>query len=208
MTDRGREGRLVSDAELLDRTEDLVASVRSLMQVSAVTDVGSEQMRRARELIDEASALLGTRVREHAVRRHLDRDAIGRAREGEPWQLFAHNPLGIPLRVQVDGDAACAVIEPSPLLEGPPRLLHGGFSAAMLDAVLGTLVQVQDLRAVTARLHVRFVRPVPLDLPLEVRGRISSVDGRKVHAEGWIERAGERVVEASALLVSVAGEPD
>lgn len=42
----------------------------------------------------------------------------------------------------------------------------------------------------------------------QVVGRIGSVEGRKVHAEGWVERAGERMVEAAALLISIEGEPD
>lgn len=195
-------------SDLLDRVGALVASTRELMLASATTDVAPEDIARADALVAEATMLLNGRTRDHGIRHHLDRDAIARTRAGEPWQVFGHNPLGIPLRITVDGTRATASIEATALLEGPPRLLHGGFSAAMMDALLSTLVQVQDMRAVTVRLEVSFLRAVPLDKPLSLAGEITSVEGRKIRASGVLEYDGEPAVRAEALFVEVAGEPD
>ena len=194
--------------ELLDRVGALVSSTRQLMLASATTDADPEDVARAEALVAEATTILNRRSRNHGLRRHLDRAAIARTRDGEPWQVFGHNPLGIPLVITVDGRRATASVEASALLEGPPRLLHGGFSAAMMDALLSTLVQVQDMRAVTVRLDVSFQRPVPLDKPLSLVGEITSVDGRKIVAEGRVEYDGEVAVRAEALFIEVAGEPD
>ena len=194
--------------EVLTRTGGLVASARRLMQASVTSAVGAATMNRARQLVDEASALLEQQTRDHGIRAHLDRAAIGRTRDGEPWQVFAHNPLGIPLEIRVEGGRAIAVLEPSPLLEGPPRLLHGGFSAAMMDALLSTLAQVQDRRVVTVHLDVSFLRPVPLDRSLRLVGEVTSVEGRKVRAQGVLEYDGEVAVRAEALFIEIPGDPD
>lgn len=194
--------------ETLDALADLVAATRRLMLAAATTAVATEDVERARRQVEETAAALEQDVRDHGVRRHLDRAAIARAREGEPWQVFGHNPLGVPLRITVEGEQAVAVLDPTPLLEGPPRLLHGGFSAAMLDALLSTLAQVQDRRVVTVRLDVSFLAAVPLDAPLRLVGELTRTEGRKTWAEGRIERAGEVVVRAEALLIEIPGEPD
>lgn len=195
-------------AELLDRVGALVASTRDLMLASATTDVPTEDVGRAEALVAEATRLLRDRTRDHGIRHHLDRAAIARTRAGEPWEVFGHNPLGIPLRIAVEGTRATAAVDATPLLEGPPRLLHGGFAAAMMDALLSTLVQVQDLRAVTVKLDVSFLRAVPLDKPLSLQGEITSVEGRKIRASGVLEYDGEPAVRAEALFIEVPGEPD
>jgi len=196
------------DADTLVHTGDLVASARRLMRAAATSAVDHADLNRARDLVDEASALLEQQTRDHGIRAHLDRAAIRRTRAGAPWRVFAHNPLGIPLEITVEDDRAVAVLDPSPLLEGPPGLLHGGFSAAMMDALLSTLAQVQDRRVVTVHLDVSFLRAVPLDRQLRLVGRVTGVEGRKVRAEGVLEYDGEVAVRAEALFIEIPGEPD
>jgi acyl-coenzyme A thioesterase PaaI-like protein len=196
------------DAESLARIGELVASVRRLMVASATSAVDEAELARAQEIVDRACALLERHTRDHGVRDHLDREAIRRTRDGVPWRLFGHNPLGIPLEIGIEGDTAVAILDPTPLLEGPPGLLHGGFSAAMMDALLSTLAQVQDRRVVTVQLDVSFLAAVPLDRPLRLAGEITSVEGRKVRAEGRLERDGEVAVIAKALFIEIPGEPD
>jgi acyl-CoA thioesterase FadM len=76
-----------------------------------------------------------------------------------------------------------------------------------MDAVLGTLVQVQGIVAVTAGLEVRFLQSVTVDETVDLGGRIAAVEGRKVRVEGWIDHEGVRCVEARALFVAVDREP-
>lgn len=199
---------VLPDAERLAATGALVEATRRLMVASTTSAVDPDVLDRARALVDEACELLEQQTRDHGIRNHLDRAAIQRTRAGTPWRVFGHNPLGIPLEITVEGDRAVAVLEPTPLLEGPPRILHGGFSAAMMDALLSTLAQVQDRRVVTVRLEVSFLRAVPLDRPLRLVGEITGVEGRKVHAVGVLEQEGEVAVRAEALLIEIPGEPD
>lgn len=191
-----------------DPALELVQATRALMLAAATTDVADADQDEARLLVERAAALLSSATRPTLRRDHLDRDAIARTRAGEPWPVFAHNPQAVFQTVLVAEGEARSTVVPSPLLEGPPGLMHGGYSAHLLDALLSTLVQTQDLRAVTASLTVRYLKPVPLDVPLEVSGRLTGRDGRKIHAEGWITRAGEQVVAATALMIEIPGEPD
>jgi acyl-coenzyme A thioesterase PaaI-like protein len=186
----------------------LVDGIRELMLAAAITDVDAAAMARAQRLVSDASILLQGAVRETGRRLPMDSAAIARVQGGAPWQVFTHNPMGIPLRIKVRGSDATAEVQPSALFEGPPGILHGGFSAAMLDALLSTLIQAQDVKAVTVALDVAFTSAVSVAEPLIVGGTITEVTGRKIIADGWI-RSGDRLaVTGRAVFITVPGEPD
>jgi acyl-coenzyme A thioesterase PaaI-like protein len=197
-----------ADGERLAAAEDLVRAVRELMLAAATSAVPTAALQEAARLVERATQLAGASRQAVGLRLNLDPPAITRTAAGEPWQVFRHNPLGIPLLITVEDERAKAVITPTALFEGPPGILHGGFSAAMLDALISTLVQVQGLRAVTVRLEVDFLAPVPLDQPLYLTAGIVDVSGRKVRATGSVERKGIEVVHAEALLITLPGDPD
>jgi acyl-coenzyme A thioesterase PaaI-like protein len=178
------------------------------MLAAATTSVPESDLAEAQQLAARACEVLERTRRDQGVRVNMDRAAITRVREGMPWKVFRHNPLGIPLVIHVSEDVATATVQPSALFEGPPRLLHGGFSAAMMDALLSTLVQAQELRAVTVRLEVELLAAVTLDAPLHLEARIDSVEGRKVVARGTMHREGVEVVRGTALLITIPGDPD
>jgi len=183
----------------LQATLDLVSATRRLMAHAATSAAGPDQLRRAREAIDAVVADLGTpNPRMHRVT--LDEGAAERVRAGEVWRMFPHNPMAYPLQIAIDGRRAHAELVPGALLEGPPDYVHGGFSAHLLDALLGTLVQVAVRPAYTAQLDLTFRRPTLLDVPTTVEGVIDEVDGRKIRATGWICHHGERTMEARGLF--------
>jgi acyl-coenzyme A thioesterase PaaI-like protein len=194
--------------ERLTAAEALVSRVRALMLAAATSAVPVADLEAASRLVEQATTLAGASRQVEGLRVNLDRDAIARTAAGQAWQVFRHNPMGIPLSISVVGEHATAVLAPTALLEGPPQILHGGFSAAMMDALISTLVQVQGLRAVTVRLEVDFLASVPLDEPLHLTARVVDVAGRKVRATGAVERLGKEVVRAEALLITIAGDPD
>lgn len=190
--------------EFADLT-DLTGAVRDLMDAAGCTRLEGADLRTAAESIRAVARDLGrdANPRPHKIR--LVPHEVQQMREGKPWQAFPFNPQGIPFAIQVDGSTGRAEMLPTALHEGPPDLLHGGFSAAMIDAFLGTLVQVAVEPSFTATLDLRYVGPVQLDEPVEITGRVVSRSGRKVHAECEIRQHGEARVTARGLFVAVAG---
>jgi uncharacterized protein (TIGR00369 family) len=68
---------------------------------------------------------------------------------------------------------------------GPPGHAHGGIIATVLDEAMGKANKLKGKVALTRRLEVEYLRPVPLDQPLVAEGRISRMLGRVLynHAE-------------------------
>jgi hypothetical protein len=75
--------------------------------------------------------------------------------------------------------------------EGPPMYGHGGVSAMLIDQLLGHAAAAAGHPGVTTELSVRYRRPVPLDVPLRIWGRVAGVEGRRVTVVGGITTAAE-----------------
>jgi len=58
-------------------------------------------------------------------------------------------------------------------------------------------------RFLTASLHVDYLKPTPLGVTLEVRGRVKEVKGRKVVIEEWIVAKREITVRGEVVAVQV-----
>jgi acyl-CoA thioesterase FadM len=53
---------------------------------------------------------------------------------------------------------------------------------------------------------VSYLRPTPLGGPLEVRGRVKEVKGRKVVVEAWIVAEGQVCVRGEVVAVQIPEE--
>jgi acyl-coenzyme A thioesterase PaaI-like protein len=189
-------------SEHLTVLSELVATTRDLMHATGTTAAQPEQIRQAQRLIADAAALLGEQPRTRLHRWPFAQRWAERARSGEEQiHLAPLNPLYIPLAVTIQGQRASAVMTPGALHEGPPDHFHGGFSAAILDHLLGHLVFAQGIPAVTAHLDLTYHKAVVLDEPIEIIGEVTAVDGRKVHADAWISQHGVRAVDARGLFI-------
>jgi len=132
---------------------------------------------------------------------------ISRAYHDEhgPVRGFA-NPVAPPLVVQpVRRTAAGGPVEARArlgvLYEGPPRIVHGGWVAALFDEVLALVQRDAGVGGVTARLTVRYRRPTPVGAELELRSWIDDDQGRAVVAKATCHAEGELVAEAEAQFV-------
>ena len=92
-----------------------------------------------------------------------------------------------------DGDESVAVFTPEPYHTAIPGYVYGGLIASLIDchgtgtaAAAGYREEGREmssdppLRYVTASLHVDYLRPTPMGVPLEVRGRVEEISGKKV----------------------------
>lgn len=87
--------------------------------------------------------------------------------------------------------------------QGAARLGHGGVLAAIADEAMGALHWALRVPAVTARLEVDYLAPVPIGMTLLLRARITGIVGRKVYTAAVLGIAGAPVLRASGIFVQV-----
>ncbi|WP_296606572.1 PaaI family thioesterase [Nocardioides sp.] len=189
------------DPHALDALTRLVDATRELMAAAATTDVEPDEVARATSLIEQATEELSARRRDRVHRMPLDADWAARARAGEPVTMAWLNPLRFPLEVVIEGRRATTTMVPEAIHEGPPESLHGGWTAAILDHLLGILICAHDLPARTAQLTLTYRRGTRLDVPTEFGGEIVEIQGRKAVTRAWVRQEGVTTVEADGLFV-------
>ena len=117
------------------------------------------------------------------------------------WRL---NEQGLHLQSRWDGEETVAIFHPRPYHIAIPGYVYGGLIASIIDCHgTGTAAAAAHraegrkmgteprLRFVTASLRVDYLRPTPLGPPLEVRGRVKEVSGRKVVVEATVSAEGQ-----------------
>lgn len=120
------------------------------------------------------------------------------------------NDAGLHLQMTVqDGVAVrCAFVVAEHHM-GAPGLAHGGVLASALDEALGSLAWLMLTPAVTGRLEVDYVTPVPVGRTVVIDARCTGVDGRKVYVEG-VGRIdspdGDVCIRGAGLFVAVPAE--
>jgi acyl-coenzyme A thioesterase PaaI-like protein len=87
--------------------------------------------------------------------------------------------------------------------EGGPEVAHGGWTASVLDEVLGHLPLLNSELAVTGELTVVYVKPVPIDRPLVARAWTDRREGRRWYVAGelLLESTGAVLARGSAIMV-------
>lgn len=126
------------------------------------------------------------------------------------------NGQGLKLRSYWTGEEAVAHFTPRPYHTAVPGYVYGGLIASLIDChstatasaasyraagrVMGT---DPPLRFVTASLHVDFIRPTPLGTPLEIRGRVKEIKGRKVVVVATVSANGEVCAQGEVVVVQI-----
>jgi acyl-coenzyme A thioesterase PaaI-like protein len=97
-----------------------------------------------------------------------------------------------------------------------PGYVYGGLLASLIDchgtgtaaaAAYREAGRAMDsepaLRFLTGSLHVDYLRPTPMGVTLEIRGRVKEVKGRKIVIEEWILAEGVTTVRGEVVAVQV-----
>ncbi len=112
------------------------------------------------------------------------------------------NKFGLKARFfEIEGKELVGIFDPADEHQGYPGRLHGGIASTILDETVGraVLIEHKDSWWVTAELSVRFKKPVPIDGPIKVVGRITGSRGRIFEGTGEILLAdGTTAVTATA----------
>ena len=134
---------------------------------------------------------------------------------------FAHcygcgrlNALGLRLRTHWEGEESVTRFQPRPEHIAIPGFVYGGLLASLVDCHgTGTaaaamyrregrsMESLPTFRFVTASLQVDYLKPTPLGVELEIRGRVKEIKGRRVVVEAEVRAVG--ILTARGEVVAV-----
>lgn len=126
------------------------------------------------------------------------------------------NEYGLHIRSYWDGDEAVCIFQPQPYHTSLPGYVYGGLIASLIDChstgtasaaayrAEGRSMDTEPpLRFLTASLHVDFIRPTPIGVPLEIRAFVKELKGRKVIVTSTLSANGEVCVRGEAVTVKM-----
>jgi acyl-coenzyme A thioesterase PaaI-like protein len=87
--------------------------------------------------------------------------------------------------------------------QAAPGIVHGGLVGAALDEACGLLATWHRFPAVTARIFVRYRRPVLINRELDVSAWVAETRGRRIHIDGALRLNGELLAEARFAFLHV-----
>lgn len=120
------------------------------------------------------------------------------------------NEAGLRLRFNDNGvDEVQAEITLNRRYQGYPGVVHGGISAAMLDEIAGRVTMIGDPNRfmMTATLDIKYRKPLPVETPLTLVGRLVRDRGRLVDAHSEIRLPdGTIASEANVTLAQIPND--
>ena len=125
--------------------------------------------------------------------------------DGNCFACGPDNPVGMHLHFDraEDADGVRAHVTLAPQYQGWRGIAHGGIVMALLDEAMAHAAGFAGHRGVTASVNVRFRKPVPLETPIEVRGRVAWRRRNVLGVEATIfDRAGSVLVQGAGHFVS------
>jgi acyl-coenzyme A thioesterase PaaI-like protein len=87
--------------------------------------------------------------------------------------------------------------------QGGPGIAHGGLVSAALDEACGLLATWYRFPSVTARIFVRYRRPVPINRELALAAWLEHGYGRRIRIRADLQCEGMLLAEAKAALLHV-----
>lgn len=92
----------------------------------------------------------------------------------------------------------------APRFEGPPGHVHGGIIATILDEAMGKVSRQKGVVALTRRMSIDYLQPVPLGVHLRALGWHVSQNGRKHFHAGEIRSMnGDVLARSEGLFIAI-----
>lgn len=112
------------------------------------------------------------------------------------------NPEGLQIEFEADGLKVTGHFTPRQSHQGFPGVAHGGLAAAAMDEAMGWAMYAAGAWAMTARMEVKYRKPLPLGERLVVTAEVTRNRGRRLEASSEIRTAsGQRLAEATGVFV-------
>ncbi len=126
------------------------------------------------------------------------------------------NEHGLQIKSYWDGEEAVCIFTPKPYHTSVPGYVYGGLIASLIDChCTGTAAAAAyraegremdtdpPLRYLTASLHVDYLKPTPIHVPLEVRASVKEIKGRKVVLTATLSANGQICAKGEVVAVQV-----
>lgn len=126
------------------------------------------------------------------------------------------NEHGLQIKSHWDGDESVCVFQPKPYHTAIPGFVYGGLIASLIDchstgtaaaamhkAQGGELGSGTLPRFVTGSLHVDYLKPTPIDAPLEIRASVEEIKGRKVIVKSTLSSKGQVCARGDVTAVQM-----
>lgn len=126
------------------------------------------------------------------------------------------NDHGLQIKSFWDGDEAVCSYQPREYHTAVPGYVYGGLIASLIDchatgtaaaamyrAQNRTMDSEPPLRFLTASLNVDYLKPTPIDRPLELRARVKELRGRRVTISIDLYGHGEVCARGEVVTVQV-----
>lgn len=124
------------------------------------------------------------------------------------------NDKGLQIKSYWEGDESVCVFHPRAEHTAIPGYVYGGLIASVIDCHgTGTAAAAAyraenrgmdtepELRYVTGSLHVDYLRPTPIDAPMELRGTIKEIKGKKVVVSITLSSKGEICAKGEVIAI-------
>jgi acyl-coenzyme A thioesterase PaaI-like protein len=126
------------------------------------------------------------------------------------------NPHGHQIKSYWDGEESVCRFVPQPYHTAIKGYVYGGLIASVVDCHgTGTAAAAAfraagrpmgsepDFRFVTASLHVDYLKPTPIDAPMELRGRVEEIKGRKITVSVTVTSKGQVCARGRVVAVQL-----
>lgn len=126
------------------------------------------------------------------------------------------NEQGLQIKSYWEGEESVCVHTPRPYHTALPGYVYGGLIASLIDchgtgtaaaAMYRAEGRAMDtlpaFRFVTASLHVDYLKPTPLGVPLQVRGVVKEIKGRKVVVSATLSANGQICARGEVVAVQM-----
>jgi acyl-coenzyme A thioesterase PaaI-like protein len=126
------------------------------------------------------------------------------------------NESGLQIKSYWDGEESVCTFHPKPYHIAIPGYVYGGLIASLIDChSIGTAAAAAyraegramgtepRFRFVTGSLHVDYLKPTPLGVPLELRSSVKEIKGRKVVVTTFLSAKGEICAKGEVVAVQM-----
>jgi len=126
------------------------------------------------------------------------------------------NEQGLQIKSYWDGEESICIYTPRPYHTAIPGFAYGGLIASLIDChstgtAAATKCRAENremgsepvLRFVTASLHVDYLLPTPMGVPLEIRGKVKTIKGRRIVVEARLLAEGKVCAQGEVVAVQI-----